>query len=46
MRAYGDGRYEEAVGSKYAAVDDGVVGMRFVEKAVASSRNENAWVEM
>jgi len=45
-RAYGDGRYEGSDGSKYATVDDGVVGMRFVEKAVASSRNENAWVEM
>jgi len=44
VRAFQLGRYEPVDGSTYATVDDGVIGMRFVKRAVESSRNGNSWV--
>jgi len=46
VRAYQADGYTETDGSKYATVADGVMGLRFVEKAVESNRNENAWVSL
>lgn len=46
VRAYQSGEFKSADGSKYATVEDGVVGLRFVEKAVESSKNGNAWVDL
>lgn len=45
VRSFQKSQYEPGDGSKYATVGDGVVGMRFVKKAVESSRNGNAWVD-
>ncbi len=46
VRAYQSGTYNGTDGSKYATVDDGVTGLRFIEKAVESNRNGHAWVEL
>ena len=46
VRAYQDGTYKGTDGSKYATVDDGRMGIAFIEKAVESSKNKNAWVSM
>lgn len=46
VRAYEEGRYEGADGSKYATVEDGRTGMAFVAAAVESSNQGNAWVGM
>ncbi|MCZ6674428.1 MAG: Gfo/Idh/MocA family oxidoreductase [Verrucomicrobia bacterium] len=46
VRAYQSGTYNETDGSKYATVDDGLIGIHFVEKAVESSRNGHAWVKL
>ena len=46
VRAYQSGDYIAADGTKYATVDDGLEGMLFVEKAVESSRNEQAWISL
>lgn len=46
VRAYQNGDYNGADGSRYATVEDGVVGLRFVEKAVESARKGNTWVDL
>ncbi len=46
VRAYRNGNYEGADGAKGATVADGVAGLRFVEAAVESNRNGNAWVKV
>ena len=46
VRAYQSGSFDGADGSKYATVEDGLEGMRFIEKAVESSRKEQAWVSL
>ncbi len=46
VRAYQAGTYKGADGSKYATVDDGRMGIAFIEKAVESNNNGNAWVSM
>ncbi len=46
VRAYRSGEFNGADGAKYATVEDGVVGLRFVEKAVESSQKGNAWVDL
>lgn len=46
VRAYQTGNYSGTDGSKYATADDGVVGVRFVEKAVESDRSDGAWVAL
>lgn len=44
VRSYQAGNYEGTDGSKYATVEDGVIGLRFIEKAVESAGSGNAWV--
>lgn len=44
VRLYQSGSYTGTDGSKYATIDDGVVGLRFIEKALESDRNGNVWV--
>ena len=44
VRAYLDGKYTGTDGSKYATVDDGRMGIYFIEKAVQSSAEHGAWV--
>ena len=46
VRAYLDGKPFACDGSKYASVDDGVAGMRFIARAVESSGGGGAWVTM
>jgi len=46
VRAYLAGAPFSDDGSKYANVDDGVMGMRFIARAVESSANGGAWVAM
>jgi len=46
VRSYQSGNYAGADGSKYATVEDGVVGLRFIEKAVESSLGGNSWVSL
>lgn len=46
VRAYLDGRPFACDGAKYASVDDGVMGMRFIARAVESSAAGGAWVAM
>lgn len=46
VRAYQAGAYNGSDGSRYATVRDGEIGMRFVEKAVESNRNGNAWTAL
>ncbi len=46
VRAYLEGRPFACDGTKYATVDDGVMGMRFISRAVESSATDGAWVAM
>ena len=46
VRAYQSGEFKGADGSTYATIEDGVAGLRFVEKAVESSQSGNAWVAL
>ena len=46
VRAYQAGTYQGADGSKYATVEDGRMGILFVERAVESSQNDGVWVEL
>ncbi|MCB1124460.1 MAG: gfo/Idh/MocA family oxidoreductase, partial [Verrucomicrobiae bacterium] len=43
VRAYQAGNYRPTDGSRYATAEDGLAGMRFVEKAVTSSKNGQSW---
>ena len=46
VRAYLDKKPFSNDGSKYANVQDGVMGIRFITKCVESSSKDGAWVEM
>lgn len=46
VRAYQEGTYQGTDGSKYATVEDGRVGIAFIETAIESHKNNHAWVEM
>jgi predicted dehydrogenase len=46
VRAYQAGNYKGADGSKYATVEDGMEGIRFIEKAVESDKNEQTWISL
>ncbi|MGJ8651261.1 MAG: Gfo/Idh/MocA family protein [Opitutaceae bacterium] len=45
VRAYKAGESFNCDGSKYANVEDGRIGLAFIEAAVASSANDGAWTE-
>jgi predicted dehydrogenase len=46
VRAYQAGEDFTCDGSKYANVEDGRIGLAFIEAAVASSANDGAWTEL
>ena len=46
VRKFQSGYFKESDGSKYATVEDGLAGLRFVEKAVESSKSGNTWVNL
>jgi predicted dehydrogenase len=46
VRAYLDGKPFNCDGSKYANVEDGRMGIAFIARAIESSNNEGAWVDM
>jgi len=46
VRLYNDGKPFNSDGSRYANIDDGYIGMAFIEAAVKSSTEGNSWVEM
>lgn len=46
VRAYQQGTYQGTDGSRYATVEDGRIGMAFLNAAVESSRNDHQWVRM
>jgi len=46
VRAYLEGKPFRCDGSKYANVEDGRMGIAFIEAAVRSSQKGSAWVEM
>ncbi|EMI52405.1 Gfo/Idh/MocA family protein [Rhodopirellula sallentina] len=46
VRAYNDGKPFECDGSKYANIDDGYMGMAFIQASVKSSQEGNVWVNM
>ena len=46
VRAFNSGEAVNCDGSKYANVEDGRVGLAFIEAAVASSANDGAWTQL
>ena len=46
VRAYQDGKPLHCDGAKYANVEDGRIGIAFVDAAVRSSQQENVWVKL
>ncbi len=46
VRAYQQGTFRGADGSKYATVEDGRVGIAFLVAAVESNRNDHSWVNV
>jgi len=46
VRAYLDGKPFDCDGSKYANVEDGRIGIAFIDAAVRSHQKGGAWVEM
>ena len=46
VRAYQAGTYAGTDGSKYATVEDGRMGIAFIEKALESNKNNHACVEL
>jgi predicted dehydrogenase len=46
VRDYITGTYKGSDGSKYALVDDGMMGIKFVSKAVTSSEQDHVWIDM
>ena len=46
VRAYLEGKPFKCDGSKYANVEDGRIGIAFIEAAVESSKKGNVWVPM
>lgn len=45
VRAYQAGSYTGNDGSKYATVEDGKIGIHFIDKAVESSEKGNVWID-
>ncbi len=45
VRAYQEGKAFTCDGSKYANIEDGRIGLAFIEAAVASSANDGAWTK-
>jgi len=46
VRAYQQGQYQGTDGSKYATVDDGLAGIKFISRAIESNLKNHAWVKM
>ena len=46
VRAFKEGSYKGTDGSKYATVEDGLAGMKFIEKAVQSNHGGHAWTDL
>ena len=46
VRAYNEGRPFNIDGSKFATVEDGWMGMAFLQAAIESSRNNAAWTRL
>ncbi len=46
VRAYQAGTYKGTDGSKYATVEDGRMGILFIEKSLESNKNDHAWVSL
>lgn len=46
VRAYQNGSYKGEDGARYATVDDGVVGIAFLNAAVESNQSDHKWVSM
>ena len=46
LRAQIDGKKVKAIYQDFPTVEDGIRGMRFVEKVVASSKSKQKWVKM
>lgn len=46
VRAYNSGQSFQCDGSRYATVEDGRIGMAFLEAAVASSARDGAWTQL
>lgn len=46
VRAYNSGQSFQCDGSRYATVEDGRIGMAFLEAAVASSAKDGAWTQL
>ncbi|MFH1738169.1 MAG: Gfo/Idh/MocA family oxidoreductase [bacterium] len=46
VRAYNAGKSWNDDGSKYANVEDGRIGIAFIDAAIASSKKKGAWVAM
>lgn len=46
VRAYNSGQSFQCDGSRYASVEDGRIGMAFLEAAVASSAQDGAWTQL
>ncbi len=46
VRAYQAGTFKGSDGSKYANVDDGRMGIAFIEKALESNQKNHAWVSL
>ena len=46
VRAYNTGAAFDCDGSKYANVEDGRIGLAFIEAAVASSAKDGAWITL
>lgn len=46
VRAYQAGTYTGTDGSKYATVEDGWMGMAFIDAAIKSSQSNAGWVKM
>jgi hypothetical protein len=46
VRAYNAGQTFDCDGSKYANVEDGRIGLAFIDAAVRSSAADGAWTEL
>ena len=46
VRNYAEGKYQGADGSQYATVEDGLIGLHFLESALRSQNQNNAWVPL
>ena len=41
-----NGKYDPSTGYDFPSIDDGVIGMSFIEAAVRSSKNNGAWTKL